>query len=453
MTRLWLFVRSSYWFIPMLYGLFSIIFAFFCRKLDIFMWKNPHFAERLPALLFVEQSLAQNIFGTISSSLLTMTTISFSSILVVLTTYITQFSARTLRNFMNDPHTKRILGVFISGFVFSLTLMLLVNESHPDVSDARLYLSPFVAVVVAIINVGFFVFFIHHVSKWIQVRNLIQHIYENTVIVMEKYMKDHDGEQNDPWDQWEKGELFELVATPLFSPESGYIQWINNKGLVKLTKSEDAIVKVHKQIGEYVSAQSPVLTVYRKTTKPVSKKKYMSMLIIGDEREAVQDVRFGIIKLVEIGNRSLSPGINDPHTAMQCIEHLGNLLRLLSNKVLHDSAIEDEEGQLRVILIPMTFKDYIELCFAELRHYGKEDVMVVLALLNSLQNIARFLSKSNELKKDVWSFAEQIIESIKQQSFLKNEIDKLQVQIDELSALTVHAPKEKRNIIQSYEQP
>ncbi|UCZ52051.1 DUF2254 domain-containing protein [Bacillus shivajii] len=448
MTRLWLFVRSSYWFTPMLYGVLSILLAFFSHKIDIFMWNNPELKKQLPPFLFVEHGLAQNIFSTIATSVLTMTSISFSSILVVLTTYITQFSARTLRNFMNDTNTKRILGVFISGFLFSLTLMLLVKEAPPynETIEPLLFISPAVAVVVAFICVGFFVFFVHHVSKWIQVRNLIQHIYENTVDVMEKYMKDHDGNDDDPWDQWEKEELYEMVATPIFSPKSGYIQWLDTKVMLKQAKSEDAIVKIHKQIGEYVSKQSPIMTVFKKSTERAAKKKYVSALIIGDEREAAQDVRFGIIKLVEIGNRSLSPGINDPHTAMQCIEHLGNLLRLLSYKVLHDSAIEDEYGQLRIILIPMSFLDYIELCFAEIRHYGREDVMVLLALLNSLKNIVTFLKKSSELKEDIWTFTEQIIEGIKQQSFLESDLDKLQEKIDELSSLTVHAPEEKRSL-------
>jgi uncharacterized membrane protein len=112
-----LMLRSHFWFIPALYGTFSIIAA----GISVYIDSHSNY-DLFPDLLLVNLSLAQTLLSTITSSLLTMTTISFSTIMVVLTTYLSQFSPRTMQDFLTDVHTQRILGVFIGGFVYSLIL-------------------------------------------------------------------------------------------------------------------------------------------------------------------------------------------------------------------------------------------------------------------------------------------------------------------------------------------
>ncbi|KHF39890.1 DUF2254 family protein [Halalkalibacter okhensis] len=143
----WLMLRSHFWFIPALYGLISIIFAILSTLFD-------QYANFLPNFILVDISLAQTLLSTITSSLLTMTTISFSTIMVVLTTYLSQFSPRTMQDFLTDVNTQRILGVFIGGFVYALILLLFIRETNKQV----LFLSPTLAVLYAIVCVGFFDF-------------------------------------------------------------------------------------------------------------------------------------------------------------------------------------------------------------------------------------------------------------------------------------------------------
>ena len=112
------------------------------------------------------------IISTIASSIMTMTTITFSTIMVVFTTFLSQYSPRTLQNFINDRPTQRVLAIFVSGVVYCITLLVLLQ----DESGQKLYISSAFAGVVAVICLFVFVYFVHHVSNWVKVSNLIHNI-------------------------------------------------------------------------------------------------------------------------------------------------------------------------------------------------------------------------------------------------------------------------------------
>src|SRR5574342_638842 len=118
-------IRESIWLLP---GIYSI-FAFLLALLVIYIDHNELAEGIVPSFLMTSIDLAQTILGSISAALLTMTTITFSTIMVVLTTYSSQFSPRTLNNFVEDPVTMRVLGIFMGGFVYSTLSLLFMSES------------------------------------------------------------------------------------------------------------------------------------------------------------------------------------------------------------------------------------------------------------------------------------------------------------------------------------
>ncbi|MGA9227664.1 MAG: DUF2254 family protein, partial [Mesobacillus sp.] len=161
-------IRESIWLLP---GIYSI-FAFLLALLVIYIDHNELAEGIVPSFLMTSIDLAQTILGSISAALLTMTTITFSTIMVVLTTYSSQFSPRTLNNFVEDPVTMRVLGIFMGGFVYSTLSLLFMSESwyKNDVISAT------VGVFLAFICLAFFAYFIHNVATSIQVSKLIREI-------------------------------------------------------------------------------------------------------------------------------------------------------------------------------------------------------------------------------------------------------------------------------------
>ncbi|WP_026690340.1 DUF2254 domain-containing protein [Alteribacter aurantiacus] len=437
-TRVWIFIRGSYWFIPTIYGIIAIILSFVSHQIDQYIWMNPQLLEKIPPILLSDFDLAYTILGTIAASILTMTSISFSSILVVMTTYVTQFSPRSLQNFITDPHTQRILGVFISGFLYAIVLLLLTKQV--GASDVDVLVSPVLAVVIAIVAVGFFVFFVHHVAKWIQIRNLIQSIYKDTVDVMDRFWENRsDAKPDDPWDDWEDHDILARPCTKVRSDKSGYIQWIDFEGLKNQGEEDGAIVEMLYSHGDYLAGGLVLMNVYSEK-KNVHEKDYRPLVVIGTERESIQDVRYGIVKLVEISVRSLSPGVNDPFTAIEGIKHLGHLLATLCSKSYMENHVYDKDGNLRVLKKVYVFHDYLYQSYFQIRLYGGKDSAILGALLDSLYEVATHGTAL--IKKDVWSFTEYVVQGIEQESFLNWDLSILQDKLDRIAVIAAPGKKD-----------
>ncbi|MED1601862.1 DUF2254 domain-containing protein [Alkalihalophilus marmarensis] len=425
-------LRNQFWFIPAVYSVVSIVLAVISYLADQYVITHSTLLTKLPAFLITDISLAQTLLSTISSSLLTMTTISFSTIMVVLTTYLSQFSPRTMQNFMTDVHTQRILGVFIGGFLFSLLLLLILRANHPT----EMFISPTIAVAYAFVCVGFFVYFVHHVGKWIQVSNLIHKITENTIQSIEHYYEDNQTvEQDEPWRDWESEELILHNPHYIFAQANGYVQIIDVKGLTDQSEADNIILKVEAGLGNYIEQGGVLFELYGALPKE-KHTLYAKHILLGGERATIQDIDFGLTKLVEITLRALSSGINDPNTAVSGVRALARVLTVLSRKNLHRTYYNDSNGNLRVIFQERSFNDYLYRCFYQIRQYGCEDLSVLNALIESLKVIA--INNSEEIKESVWDFAAYIRAGLHPDEIL--DLDKRYLN-DKWQQLAIHTDK------------
>jgi uncharacterized membrane protein len=422
-----LIFRSKFWFIPALYGVISILLAGGSALLDF----NINYSY-LPNFLIVDISLAQTLLSTITSSLLTMTTISFSTIMVVLTTYLSQFSPRTMQDFMTDTHTQRILGVFIGGFLYALVLLLLLR----DLNQELLFFSPTLAVIYAIVCVGFFVFFVHHVGRWIQVSNLINHITRTTIeSIHENYEDATDQAADEPWKDWESEEVKLIDPLHLHSNQGGYLLVVDLDELIKQAAADDVIVKLEVGLGDYLEKGMVFLSVWGDTSR-LDQNAYQRFFHLGEERATIQDIDFGLTKLVEISLRALSPGINDPNTAISGIRALARVLTVLAKKNLHRSFYNDSHQALRVIIKQRLFKDYLYKCYYQIRRPGTEDVSVLAAMIDSLQVIAA--QNDKHVKETIWKFSRYIEEGMKKEEMLDLDRKFLSEKFQKLSVQTGH---------------
>lgn len=176
-------IKANFWITPSLYGIAAFVLATISTFLDRYLTAHKQWLKLVPSVFLTDKELAHTILSSVSNSLLTMTTITFSSVLVVLTTFVGQFSPRTIQNFNTDAKTQRVLGTFIGGYVYVLVLLIQVRSNQ--VSNT--FIVPSLAIVVAFICLGMFVFLIHHVINWIKVGNLISNIAKKTMITDDHY--------------------------------------------------------------------------------------------------------------------------------------------------------------------------------------------------------------------------------------------------------------------------
>ncbi|WP_090926912.1 DUF2254 domain-containing protein [Salibacterium qingdaonense] len=403
-------IRSNFLYVPSLYGLGACLLAVLSVYIDSRFL--PQAAPVwIPSPLFIPLELSRTILGAISAALLTMTTITFSTILVVLTTYLSEFSPRTLQNFISDAKTQRVLAFFTAGIIYSLLLLLFLRGGEEAV-----FLSPSLAVFFAIICVFMFVFFIHHVSSWIQVSSLLHYITKDTLEKIEKELPDLPSwAPVVPWEDWESEDIKTISPSPVRSADSGYIQHIDTKGIIRRASRDDCIVRINAEVSDYIEQGAPFLSVWEQGKK-IRSAHYRPFVTLGAEKSSSDTIELALIKIVEIALRALSPGINDPNTAVACIKNLGKILARLGRKQLPRTFHYDASGDLRLIMKQPAFSDYLYTSFHQIRQYGFQDLAVLSAALDAFILMADV--NADEVKSIIWEFTEYVMEGLQREDLL-----------------------------------
>ncbi len=403
-SKRWIDLRDSFLFLPAIYSVISIFSVVFSILLD--EWIVSNWKDALPGFLLTGSSVAQTLYGSLVTSILTMTTISFSTIMVVLTTYTTQFSPRTLQDFMKSRITQHVLGVFSFGFIFSLLQLFLLGKD----SGSGL-ISPFLTVFVSVVCLAFFIIFIHHSSRFIKVNNLIGTIRKSTSALITRTFSQKN---YDSYTDWNKEDIEKRKSTDkgiIATGKSGYVQSVHYASLIQWAENNELLMETAFSMGEYIQKGMPLFYYWSTSDQEDSNyEEARNFVAIGNERVDIQDIEFSLQKLVEIAVRAISPSLNDPHTATNCINRIGSLLIELADVYEPIRYYPDEEGSLRLIAEPVPFREYLYKCFYQIRIYGNHDVSVMNSVMEVLYKLA-FIQKE-KVQDDVWQFGCYIIKAV-----------------------------------------
>lgn len=389
--KLILKMKKSVWLYPAIHGIISFIMVAVVLALDTRVIFDP---ERvLPSIMFTKVDLAQTILGAIAGSLLTMTTFTFSTIMVVLTMYTSQYSPRTVENFLDDSITMKVLGIFMGGFIYSILSLLFMRESISE----YLVISATVGVIYSIICLVYFSVFINHVGNLIQANNLIDRLYREALENIEGYRKSVE--------EVKLEKSLELEGFPyevcIKSDRSGYIQLVDKEALESMAKELSAKIVLDKVIGQFVTDETELLKLRFTEMKEVEdfdKGRLLNAITIGIERNELQDFDFSVQKIVEIALRAISPGINDPNTANHCIRILGVLMGKIADLEEGYLVKNSEDGKSGTVYEAISFEKEIYYTFYQIINYGKGDISVVLSIYKALREISKKASPKNRLK-------------------------------------------------------
>ncbi len=111
--------------------------------------------------------------------------------------------------------------------------------------------------------------------------------------------------------------------------------------------------------------------------------------LIGNRRTPAQDVEYAFNQLVEMAVRAMSPAINDPYTAITCLDYIGDGLALFLRQGEISPHFYDQDGQLRFVFEPVTFDKLLSTSFDMLRHASCDNVSVLLHMLNVIDGISQ----------------------------------------------------------------
>jgi uncharacterized membrane protein len=184
---------------------------------------------------------------------------------------------------------------------------------------------------------------------------------------------------------------FDFVACPIKANSSGYLQIVDDKKLMQLASKHNLLIRLEYQPGKFVVRGSNLVMVYPgEDVNPKLTGQINDAFILDKERTEQQDIEFPINQLVEVALRAISPAVNDPFTAIRCIDRLSAGLSGLAQRDFPSPYRYDDRDKLRVIAQRVTFAQLTDAAFNQIRQYGKSDVAVTIRLLEAIATIARY---------------------------------------------------------------
>jgi len=291
------------------------------------------------------------------------------------------FSARYMRIFYRDWAFKAVLAVLIGTFTFSYTLMRHVEED--DVPNLGVTLAGAFLGLAILLFVIFLDRAIHRLRP-VAVAALVARAGRRALreVLAEAARPDAPAVVPAPFHA--PGEPTMVVRMV----RGGAIQAIDFRGLGKWAHANDSLVVLRHPVGDFVSAGAVLIEVYGPPPGPDAETRLRSMVALGVERTIEQDPAFAVRIMVDIAIRALSPAVNDPTTAVQVLDHLEDLLRLVGQTDLSDRARQLAEMDTGVVIPIRRWADYLTLSVTEIREYGDTSIQVVRRLRAMLEELA-----------------------------------------------------------------
>ena len=346
----------------------------------------PGISAWIPNTLFPSRedpAVAQVILGSIATSIMTVVSIVFAILLMTLTLASTQFSPRILVSFVRDRTTQWTLGVFLGTFSYCIAALPAARAlPHAFVPVATVT----GAMLLALVCVGWLIYFINHISRSISVNHIVDRIARETELVIDQLMPYPRGR----FPLQDRSEVSSAkYGTPILNPRSGYICYVDINRLVALAQAYRISVHLERRVGQFVPAGIPLVRVSKAERVPADRALHLiAAFDIGSTRTMQQDVEFGIIQIVDIALRAMSPAVNDPSTAISCVDQLSRIIIFWTSRMPPPSHYYAPPHVLRLVVPWMSFDGLLDTAFEQIRHYAVADVAVSLRLMRAFNDIA-----------------------------------------------------------------
>jgi uncharacterized membrane protein len=380
----WEAVRDSLWFPAALMTGAAVALAFVTVQLDGQLGRTQFYLAFLGG---VEGS--RSVLGVIGGSAITVTGTIFSITIIALQLASTQYTPRVLHDFTSDRGNQVVLGVFIATFTYSLLILRTIHGPDGGVDQFVPSLSVAVAILLALISVGFLIYFIHHVTRSIQVWHIVDRPSRDTIALVERLFPEHVGRPGAAPKETEVGRPGVVTARG-----SGYLQAVDAEALFRLEDRPRLVVRMELRLGDFVLPGAMLASVWPAAAMDRGVREAIRQaFVVGAERTLRDDVEFGVQQIADVAIRALSPGVNDPTTAVHCIDRLAEVVTRLGIRPEPESVRTDSTGRVAFIARPTSFERVVALAFDQIRHYGVGDPRVAAHLLEMLGRIRSVLSQ------------------------------------------------------------
>ena len=354
---------------------------------------------------------ARQILSVIIGSLITVTSLVFSMTVVALSITASQLGPRLIQMFSRGTLPQIVLGSLIGNIIFSLLLLQAIGDPVTGVETAPA-LSLSTSILGIIFSLGLLVYFLHHTARKMDADAVVGAMGENYGASIAAATADNATKSPMADFKTARAALSQNNdATKIVIPvmETGYIQAIDTDALTRLATKHGICIDIDAKPGRFTIKGTVLGTVYADTEiDPTIPKQINANIATGTQRTHAQDLEFSISALVEIALRAMSPGINDPYTAITCIDRLASGLAATLETGLPRATFADEQGRPRLVISPVTYTGLFNTSFNEIRQGCRDKIAVIIRLLEVLDDLLQ-LAQSEEQRAAVSQHANSVI--------------------------------------------
>jgi uncharacterized membrane protein len=384
----WDRMKVSFWFAPVVMSIAAVLLAWIMYEIDSLIpneiLANSHFilsgtpGELRTALI----SMATTILATAG--------VVFTLLTLPLSTVAAQYGSRLLRVFLGDRTTQLVLGTFVATFVYCLAAALSILPTIVEPDGPQLTVT--VGLILMLASFGSLILLVQHISTMLQAPNIAAAAGGELrdVILSEIPNQPRSGEGIEDSSENSPGSLEESNGYIIRVKQAGSIQYIDPQYLLTLASEHNLVVRLLRKPGNIVWRGTKVALVWpaEKVTEDLDHQ-IRNAFRVGNGRTPTQDVAYAVNQLVEMAVRAMSPAINDPFTAMTCVDYIGEGLALFIKQGERSSYYYDQNNKLRIILEPVTFTELIDGAFNMLRHASCDNASVLLHMLEAIADIGK----------------------------------------------------------------
>ena len=411
-------------------------------------WMDARFDDVLPdgvlAYLFTGgPEAARTVLSVIAGSLITVTSLTFSLTVVTLQLASSQFSPRLLRTFARDRLVHLSLGLLLGTFTYTITVLRTVRASLSDQEAFVPQAAVTIGYLLALVSVMTLVVFLAHLAQQVRVEWMLREVHSDAKATIRRVLDDGSrGRPRLPALPPRRADGQEQETVRLCAAYSGFFTSINEEALLAAAVQASAVVYVDRLPGDSLIAGTPVARACsQENGSPMSdcdrdelQRAAGAAIGVGFERTAVGDIAFGLRQIVDVTVKALSPGVNDPTTAVHGLGHLSALLCEAASKDLGARLLTDQDGQVRVVLRRPDFAELLELAVAQPRRYGAGDPDVLSRIVLLLGEVAWTVTAPGQLQA-IGAQLERVSTTAARQEFDDTEQQRLHGQIGDVRLL------------------
>ena len=334
------------------------------------------FKASLDWLTLKDASTARSICSSIAGGIISLAVFSFSMVMILLNQAASQMSNRILGNLIGNRFQQTVLGFYIGTIVYALFLLSTIRDVNSGIYVPAI--STYLLIALTVTDIFLFIYFLHYVTQTVKFETIIKRITKRTEDGLIETSK-----ANELPISFDKAETTEVIT----AYRSGLFQGIDKEDLLSFCVKHEIVIELSLKIGDYVLQGNPVLVVYRTAALHDDFFDGISQLIeISMSRDIDVDSYYGFKQLMEIALKALSPGINDPETAVLALQSIGHLLNCKLNADA-EVYVKDKNNRVRIYVRDKTFENLFEECILPIWDYGKKDRLIQTEMINLLDQL------------------------------------------------------------------